>query len=258
LMRYLSVYFGFIPFINRVFNDNKFLKKLKINNDCKVDFYFWPKGLTMNREPDILVRLISEEEYDFVIEAKYYSGPSNYNINDTETGVESGNQLSDQYIDLLHGDYYCNGNIIKLNSPIDNRFIIYLTAHSMKPADEIQQAIEQYRKSRYIRKININEHLLWCNWTTIYSYLKKLENIEFPYNLIINDILMLLARRGFDEFDGFNIFNWFEYKISFWKDNWFNLKYKDFKISESHYYGVTWFNMIFDIDLHNNTKFYKE
>ena len=77
-------------------------------------------------------------------------------------------------------------------------------------------------------KLDINDHLIWTNWTNIWSILKEVVNLEWPYNLIIDDLRALLERKGFKEFSGFNIDPWNQRYSSFYNEIWFdNLKYSD-------------------------------
>ena len=163
-IKYLNPKFGLIPIFNTVFKDNNISKKLDPLNDWKVEYFFWPEGKERKREPDLIIYLKSEsEKYVIVIEAKYHSGPSNKEEIEEDTQKEFGNQLSDEFIDLLRRSYKYTGKTIVLDCALDNCYLLYLTKHNIKPKLEIDSAIAQYQNNYPNSKIDIKDHLIWTN-----------------------------------------------------------------------------------------------
>ena len=237
LIRYLPTSIGLIALINEIFEDNKIKVKLDPGKKWDVNYDFWPLGTEIGREPDLLLQLESESDcYAVVIEAKYFSGPSDTENVDDETGAISGNQLSDQFIDLLEGNYKIKGKIKKLNASKEKRYILYLTKHSIKPKEELEKSINQFYNSDGNQGIDFHDYLLWTNWTKIWSVLKKINNYDFPIPIIINDLIDLLEKRGFKDFTGFTLEDWNVKKFSFWKERWFNYKHQKFNIYESSFF----------------------
>lgn len=161
-------------------------------------FFFWPLGVT--REPDVLVELeMHGELYHVVVEAKYLSGPSDYDIVEVERAeemVEWGNQLADQWRELQHGAYtvFQEGARVlpkTLASRPSNRLLLYLTAHPLKPVGEMARALAA-------------GHPHWASWYDVYDYLagQRQTLSAFPYRRIVADVLTLLKRKGFSSYEG--------------------------------------------------------
>jgi hypothetical protein len=232
-LRYMEPKNGIIPFLNEVFNENQrdLESEIKLDPDqeWKIEYTFWPKGVEIGREPDLLIQLSSNEiKYTVVVEAKYKSGPSDKEDVDEESEKQYGNQLSDQFIDLLKGKYRTYDKTIYLECDRKNRFLLYLTKNSTKPKIELKSAVDQFQQNFPESKIDIRKHLLWINWTRIWSVLRKYPNDDFPFKLIRNDLISLLERKGFKEFSGFKVIEWEKKYKSFYKELWFKALRDDF------------------------------
>jgi len=175
-----------------------------VSERASAEFFFWPLGcvgqLERAREPDVLVELdIDGTLYHIVVEAKYLSGPSDYEtveIERDEEIVQWGNQLADQLRELGRGEYtvYQQGtrDMPKmLTSRRENRLLLYLTAHPLKPVAEMARARALGRPH-------------WTSWYDVYDYLAgQQEHLNaFPYNRILEDVLTLLRLKGFSSFEG--------------------------------------------------------
>jgi len=90
-----------------------------------------------------------------------------------------------------------------------------------KPKYDIESSIKQYQKNNPNSKIAIKNHLLWTNWTKIWSVLSSKPIESFPQNLIRNDLLELLEQKGFKEFTGFCFREWEKQFSPFYKEIWF-------------------------------------
>ena len=238
LMRYLPPELGIIPFFNSVFEDNNINVSLNLSKKWKVNYYFWPSGTKRGREPDVLLYLKSEEAaYIFVIEAKYYSGPSDFEEKDEKTGRVYGNQLSDEYIDLLNREYRGGRNSINVNAPQKNCFLLYLTKHYVKPKEDINKATAEFQENSPENKYKIENHLLWSNWTKIWSVLRSIEIEKYPFNLIRNDLINLLERKGFKEFSGFMLDYWARKYSSYYTEIWFDFDLRVFKKENAKFFS---------------------
>ena len=227
LIRYLPASEVIIPFLNEALHAGKTGISIDPSLKWQVDYIFWPRGITMNREPDLMIQLESDENsYCFIIEAKYYSGPSDRETDESDDGQISGSQLGDQFIDMIKGVYAYNQETVKLAAPVKNRFLLYLTKHTVKPEEVIAVAVKQFKSYRKkYKEIDIEKNLLWANWTAIWKVLKDIEFKDYPYSIIQEDLVALLEKKGFKYFSGFNLFNWHKSEYSFWVNEWFNLQY---------------------------------
>lgn len=244
-LRYLKPNDGIVPFLNAVFRDNGYKEaenKLDRTLEWEVDYYFWPVGVERKREPDVLIYLkTGQTKYIIVVEAKYYSGPSDKEDFDEESQKQFGNQLSDQYIDLLKRKYRVTNKTVDLECDNENCYLLYLTKNFTKPKPEMDAAIEQYQQNFPNSKINIAEHLMWTNWTKIWSLLSSNPIESFPQNLVRNDLLALLERKGFKEFSGFSIRDWKKQFTSFYEEIWFRLDSKSYDKKNAQFYYELWF-----------------
>lgn len=201
--RYLPADAGVIGFLRSIENLAEFIARPDANSTCEL--HFWPLGELCNREPDLLLELdIGGRLYHVVVEAKYMSGPSDgedVEIIHQGEPLTLGNQLGDQFRDLLNGEYlvYRGAKRIRrkrLASRVEDRLQLYLTAHVFRPQEELDLAVEYCPESR--------GRLFWANWYQVYDYLgltgEKLE--RFPYSRIIGDLCALLDRKQFSSFHG--------------------------------------------------------
>lgn len=221
-IKYLEPRAGLIPILNSIFKDNKISLQLDQDENWSVEYFFWPLGIERKREPDLLIHLRSKiENYVIMVEAKYCSGPSNREEIKDETETAFGNQLSDEFIDLIKRRYKIGGRNINFECPLSNCYLLYLTMNSTKPKYDIDSAIEQFQENNPNSKIAIENHLIWTNWTKIWSVLSSKPIESFPQNLIRSDLLALLEQKGFKEFTGFCFREWEKQFSPFYKEIWF-------------------------------------
>ncbi|MBK7916861.1 MAG: hypothetical protein IPJ94_11500 [Chloroflexi bacterium] len=203
--RYLPTQLGIYAFICSIPGLSQKLPQLAGNENITCTFHFWPFGEKHRREPDVLLALqVGPRLFHIVVEAKYMSGASDLEIQEIEQeGVVQrvGNQLGDQLRDLQHGRYrlFQEGQRVQphnLRSDPADRYLVYLTAHLLKPA-EIQRALAIYPAA--------DGRLFWANWYQVFEHLQKLRPYlqTPPYSLILQDICLLLDRKGFASFHGF-------------------------------------------------------
>jgi hypothetical protein len=203
--RYLPVQEGIYAFLRSVPGLDKKLPALTGEN-VTATFYFWPMGEQYRREPDMLLALqVGQRLIHVVVEAKYLSGASDLEIREVEKNeqtIQVGNQLADQFRDLQYGCYKVfqgtlRSGLLVLTSDPDDRHLLYLTAHILRPKAELERA----QTSVAI------DNLFWANWYQVYEHFQTLrhQSIQPPYTLILQDICQLLTRKGFATFQGFRL-----------------------------------------------------
>ena len=122
-------------------------------------------------------------------------------------------------------------------------------------------AIEQYQQNFPNSKINIVEHLMWTNWTKIWPVLSSKPIKGFPQNLVRNDLLALLERKGFKEFSGFSFGKWEKRFSSFYNEIWFRLESKSYDKKNIQFYNELWFQSLEEKDfqkIDKNPNFFRE
>ena len=82
----------------------------------------------------------------------------------------------------------------------------------------------------------INRHLLWLNWTEIWSVLKDVYIDEFPFLQIRKDLICLLEKKGFKHFHGFSFKKWNLVYQRFYKELWFDFKNKNIVYEYKKFY----------------------
>lgn len=200
--RYLPAQEGIIGFLIDGLVD--FIPPPEATSTCKL--YFWPRGDL--REPDVLLELqIRGQLYHVIVEAKYLSGPSDgeaeatgETVQDSEAIRRTGNQLADQFLDLRHGHYRINrtrwtSSVLQLGSTSNDRFLLYLTAHHLRPDEELTRCHERCPAS--------DGRLFWTSWYQVHDYIaEKSSELTEPYGLITADLIALLRQKGFCPFHG--------------------------------------------------------
>jgi len=219
-LRYLPPDRGIVPFLNAVLHMNSVTSVLRhpdrAISPSQVRYHFWPWGTVLRREPDLLVLLdLKDEQYAFVFEAKYRSGPSDLEPAEdlganepTELGeapAAYGLQLADQYDDLIQPSPYRE---IAVGAPIKNRFLIYITAHTTCPRETLDRSLDQLNKRHEAHGFQLSRefaagHMLWASWFDVWRVIKEQDFRDFPFGLVAQDLLRLLARKGFRAFSGF-------------------------------------------------------
>jgi hypothetical protein len=150
---------------------------------------------------------IDGEIYHVIVEAKYRSGASDIDIVEVDEEEETilwGNQLADQLRELMVGEYtvWQNGSRSekkRLHSRVENRLLLYLTAHPMRPRKTLQQSLMLFPEGK--------SRLFWASWYDVWDYLqrKKDELKTPPYHRVISDISVLLELKQFGTFQGVSL-----------------------------------------------------
>ena len=181
-----------------------------------VGYQFWPT-LKNGREPDLLIAIHEKggSVALMMIEAKYLSGPSNFDIDCEFTVAEvTGDQIADQINDFPVSLKEASEKEVSV------RIHIYLTAHFMCP-------VETFEDSRIqIRRHDVS--YFWLNWQTLPALLEeKILEIDTRTRSILADLLDLFRRKELVPFKGFksarlkypNIFP----EQGFWKYKWWGV-----------------------------------
>jgi hypothetical protein len=204
--RYLPAGAGIIGFLRSVENMATAIACPEGTSTC--EFHFWPLGQLCRREPDLLLELdIGGRLYHVVVEVKYMSGPSDgedVEISHRGESFTIGNQLGDQFRDLLNGQYLVWGGSSRIESkPLtsrpEDRLQLYLTAHVSRPEEELERAMQRCPESR--------GRLFWTNWYQVHDYLRLAARVlqSFPYSRIIDDACTLLDQKQFSSFRGIKV-----------------------------------------------------
>lgn len=199
--RYLLADKGIVGFLRSVKGIGEVIPAPE--SSATANYFFWPLGRT--REPDVLLELtVDGMLYHVVVEAKYTSGPSDREIEEIDGEEETvlwGNQLADQMREMMAGTYTVwqkgkRNQTKRLNSPVGNRLLLYLTAHPARPRDTLQAAAKLYPTGA--------SRLFWTSWYQISDYLQRQAATlrEFPYRRVVADILTLLELKRFKTFQG--------------------------------------------------------
>ncbi|MCI0397906.1 MAG: hypothetical protein L0332_11760 [Chloroflexi bacterium] len=201
--RYLPTDVGILGFLRTI---PELRERLLVPQwQARCDYYFWPQG--QHREPDVLLELqVDQQLFHVVVEAKYLSGPSDSALVEVVVGnevVRLGNQLADQLRDLEYGKYTLfrgtgRNRQLTLTSPIENRFLLYLTAHVTRPEEDLARSMSHHAVGA--------GKLCWANWFQVYDYLadRKETLVQFPFNRIVDDICLLLDQKLLSTFRGFH------------------------------------------------------
>ena len=169
------------------------------------EYFFWPVGLT--REPDVLLEIqIDGRAFHVIVEAKYFSGPSDYELIEMEIDAQAeairwGNQLADQLRELAGGTYnvWHDGRRERhkrLESRPQDRLLLYLTAHALQPQAELGRSALLCPEEAH--------RLYWSNWYHIYDYLEGNRTLfnAFPFNHVVDDLFQLFKLKAFSSFQG--------------------------------------------------------
>jgi hypothetical protein len=215
--KYLDVNNGLIPFLKKAisFKDNvppDFLEDIVV-----ADYLFWPRTSYLNREPDVLIVLTKKDQSTIaiLIEAKYHSGKSNANREETATDKENkalehldGDQLAELFKELQDGKIYIGDPIIrdKYIQSAGSRYLFFVTAHYASPRHDIEETFKVLEKNQYF---NQNYHnFFWVNWISIIGAIDEVNSRETWQNAptmryLLSDLKDLLKRKGLVPFSGF-------------------------------------------------------
>jgi hypothetical protein len=186
-----------------------------IPEDCSIDkiiYYFWPK-LKHGREPDLLLEVLCNDgEIDLImIEAKYHSGPSDFELQPDLESLITGNQIADQINDFP--DEW-------RRKAVRSKIHIYLTGHFICPKDIYHSALPLLK--------NEAVGYYWLNWQSLAPFLTNTEgNLDEGKQHMLKDLRKLLRRKKLINFVGFQ-YSKLDFSLNlpnngFWKERWWNV-----------------------------------
>lgn len=239
-LRYLPPRSGIIPFLCLAMEKTAPQSARDLNDmddeAIAVRYGFWPHGRATGREPDVVIEIStpSGPAFAFTIESKYESGPSDIEREDQEV-APGGRQLGDQFEDLLQPDPYTD---MRLQAPIKNRFLVYVTAHLRCPDETLSLARAQLEKRHSSGFIDLSglssqiwqSNMLWASWADVWTVMKDLTFSAFPFDIISTDLMKLLERKGFRRFSGMRCCD--ELVIDGWGYFWSHNFFQDISIPQ--------------------------
>ncbi|UOE74707.1 hypothetical protein [Parageobacillus thermoglucosidasius] len=209
--KYLPLELAFIPFLQRAvdFRTGETIN-YSFDDVIKADYIFWPKTSYFKREPDLLIILTRRNQppISIVVEAKYRSGKSNINREQDlqELQILDGDQLAEQYYELVKGNFNIDYPYKKLLMESKDQFLLFVTAHDALPKHVTNETEKVLHKKGLHSEDTL--HLYWGNWQTAWSVadeaLNKETNIPWGFKLMLEDLKVLLERKGLRPFNGFS------------------------------------------------------
>ncbi len=183
-LRYLPFHIGLKPILQACSFNEELQKKLflqELEKEQNFEYKFWPYH--KEGEPDLI---LESDNAIVLIEVKYKSRLSS--DDDIEDSTLSNNQLSRE------------SEILKRIKGNKKPFLIFLAEKS--------DAATIYNQTLAKNQINKAVSFGYISWTTVLEELLIIKNeqqLAFPNNLIINDTIALLQRKGFEKFKNFNV-----------------------------------------------------
>jgi hypothetical protein len=175
----------------------------------KITYFFWPT-LKNGREPDLLLEVVCMDgEIDLImIEAKYLSGPSDFELQPEIETSTTGNQIADQINDFPDKWNRC---------AVRSKVHLYLTGHFICPKDIFHIALPLIK--------NDAVRYYWLNWQSLEPFLMSTKcDLDESKKHMLQDLCKLLRRKKLINFTGFQ-YNKIDFslnlpKIGFWKEKW--------------------------------------
>jgi hypothetical protein len=177
----------------------------------KIIYHFWPI-LKNGREPDLLLEIVCKDgEIDLImIEAKYLSGPSDFELQSDNEASITGNQIADQI----------NGfpDVWKRKS-VRSKIHIYLTCHFICPKNIYLETLP------HIKKKSVKYY--WLNWQSLEPFLASIQfKSDEGKKHMLKDLCQLLRRKKLINFAGFQCKSSNFYlnlpATGFWREKWWD------------------------------------
>lgn len=196
VLSYLPPEYGLIPFLKKGVNLHGEHPDF-LDNRGDPDYLFWPKTTGFNREPDLLVLFGNEVAIN--IECKYHSGKHNRLIEEPEEEISNGDQLAEQYYDLLKG-----------NLPFSvggERYLFYITKHFVLPTTELQESEALLAELGCEHTV---KRMFWLSWRSLTNSIQEtLEEHKADLRkgelLALEDLQKLMVRKQLTQFSGFQV-----------------------------------------------------
>jgi len=206
--RYLPVNLAPIPFLRKAIHAQTAKPIHNLFEDClAVDYIFWPKTTYYKREPDLILLITCKTKppIAIIIEAKYYSGRHDVNREQAEKELQAlqGDQLAEQYVDLMKNEIDLNKQQKQMLQEADHRFLLFVTAHDVLPRKITDDSINKLTKQNYK-----GDHLYWINWQAAFDVANEAlatQILPDEQRFILEDLRDLLLRKGLTSFQGFHL-----------------------------------------------------
>ncbi len=172
--------------------------RINCDNIQKVEYIFWPKIGT--KEPDLILQFKYGNQilFSVIIEAKYMSGASDFELNDSELQKEkrqhetvlTGNQLADYFLELK--DYG------------EDKYLVYCTSHFIPPREEYENAVCAVKSKGEDLVEYFLQRFYWTSWREVYKFFRGNRG---KGTLLIDDLLLLLERKNFNPISWNSVIN---------------------------------------------------
>jgi len=197
--RYLRPETLLIPFLNSAKGlDGYAMPSLDVSSISAVEYHFWP--LLQLSEPDLVldIRLHDGKHVIVLIEAKFMSPKSNRKFDDEEYTLQNASfdQLAREYEDLLRAHEHLRFD----GGSVVNHILIYITAHRSMPRECLHESWNEIRSSSGCE----DPKIYWTNWFQLLPIIKTVSDMEWE-RPILDDLTLLLRKKGLTYFDGFSI-----------------------------------------------------
>jgi len=164
------------------------------------EFRFWPT-LPNGREPDLLLvfRMDDGRSIGIMVEAKYFSGPSDYEIEGVEDSTasderetRSGNQIADQV-----NEFWSASSKLWDDIPRQARYHLYVTTHYAAPLHVYGEAGKHLARGVAMR-------LYWLSWHRLLQCLNvPSDAADLGRAALVDDLRELLKRKRLRGFEGY-------------------------------------------------------
>jgi hypothetical protein len=209
-----------------------------------VEFSFWPK-LKNGREPDLalLFQFDTEDPLLVLIEAKYFSGTSDWEEADSVVATElTGNQIADQVLGLRSMSekeclewFQSSTNVGEPAAPRGLRRIhLFVTMHTNLPTYSYELSTR-----KLVGPWPIPAY--WLPWTSLAECLEKyLPHPDKGRAALLDDLCKLLGRKELTPFHGFNMdpLQLDNATPSFWREQWWSFPPVPFNAYQT-FWGVS-------------------
>jgi len=204
--KYCNPQEGLVPFLKQAVSFDGSGSDLNFLKDVEAaEYFFWPRSKS-GREPDVIIilKLQNKETVAINIEAKYFSGKHNIDIDRPDDSNEepideseekkyhAGDQLVDQFIALKKKLYYnrnlCEGIEAALKH-CNKFYLFYVTSHYLLPDRDVQE-------TKYKDRDNYVKYFYWLNWAKAWEVCRKKNG---KANIILDDLRQLLEKKRLTE-----------------------------------------------------------
>lgn len=200
IWRYLPPQLGLEQFLGTARRqDGTVLMDLGEITEIKLDFWPWYKRTDTMRggQPDILIEVANStsQKYLFLIESKFLSDKSD--VDPTPYPSLPSDQLARE-MQILRD--------VANSAHIENYALIYLTAHTCFPKQDIQEAICDLFVTTGEGSV---DHFYWTSWRELPAILTdgqlllEAHNLALGYERILTDLNIIIHRLGLTFFEGF-------------------------------------------------------